>query len=126
MATKPKAAENDAVPQPPQTTPVAIHSGMADHSFTLQAIMELQKSVGELNSTLQSVRSSVESTKSKVDDLVNWKHKILGGAAVLAAVVATLGFLAGKVSDYVTFKSPNPTPAVSIAPQLPAPQQAPR
>lgn len=34
----------------PSTPP--LNYGAADHSFTLQAIMELQKSVGEMNATI--------------------------------------------------------------------------
>ena len=75
--------------------------------------MELQKSVGEMNANLQALKSSVDSTKTKVDDLVGWKNKILGGAAALVTVIAVLGFLIGKASDYVTFKQPTQQPMVA-------------
>ncbi len=78
--------------------------GSGDHSFTLQAIMELQKSVGEMNANLQAMKSSLDGVKAKVDDLVGWKHKILGGAAAIAAVIAVLAFILGKASEYLTFK----------------------
>ncbi len=68
--------------------------------------MELQKSVGEMNANLQSMKGSIESTKTKVDDLVGWKHKILGGAAALAAVIAALSFVLGKASEYIVIKQP--------------------
>ena len=101
---------------------------MPDHSFTLQMIMELQKSVGEINANLGQMKASIDSMKGKVDDLVGWKNKILGGAAVLAAVIGIGGYIVGKASDYVTFKNPpsvvapevikmqTPTPPVSAKP----------
>lgn len=103
-ATKPKA--EDLAPAVPQTTPVMPSYGHHDQSFTLQAIMELQSSFAEVRAELKNLRSSVDSTRSKVDDLVNWKNKILGGAIVLGVVGAALGFLASKASDYITIKTP--------------------
>lgn len=93
---------------------------MPGHDFTLQAIIELQKSIGEMNATLASTKSSVDALRTKVDELVAWKNKILGGAAVLAAVVAILGYLLGKASDYVTLKS-SPTAVTQQPSPLPQP-----
>lgn len=84
-----------------------------DHSFTLQAIMELQKSVGEMNANMQSMKSSIDGIKTKVDDLVGWKHKILGGAAAIAVVIAVLAFILGKASEYIVFKQPTQQPAAT-------------
>ncbi len=50
--------------------------------------MEMQKSLGEINASIQALNKTVDSTKSKVDNLVNWKNMIMGGAI-------TLGFLLG-------------------------------
>ena len=86
--------------------------GAHGYDYTLQAVMDLQKSVGEINATLTAVRSSVDGMKSKVDDLTALKNKVLGGAAVFMAVIAGVGYLAGKASEYVTFKPPSlPIPA---------------
>lgn len=68
--------------------------------------MEMQKSLGEINASIKSLSSAIDSIKSKVDDLTNWKNRILGGALVLGAVITVLGFLVGKFWDHVTFKSP--------------------
>lgn len=116
----------DEEPSPPQVAPPAIPSFSHDHSFTLQAIMELQKSVGEMNANLQNIKASVDGTKSKVDDLVGWKNKILGGAAVFGAVIAALAFILGKASDYVTFKQPVATQATVSAPPAAPTVQAPQ
>ena len=96
----------DEEPTSPQVPPPAIGTGLHDHSFTLQAIMELQKSVAEINTNLLNLKSSVDSTKSKVDDLVGWKNRIIGGAIVLGIVGTLLGFVISKAGDYVTLKPP--------------------
>ena len=54
----------------------------------IQALSAIQKSLGEINASLAALRTITEGTKAKVDDLVRWKHLILGGAI-------TLGFVLG-------------------------------
>ena len=71
----------------PQTTPRSIGYGHPEFQF-VQSIMEMQKSLGEINASIQALNKTVDSTKSKVDDLVNWKNMILGGAI-------TIGFFIG-------------------------------
>jgi hypothetical protein len=71
-----------------QTTPRTIGYGHPEYNF-VSAIMEMQKSLGEINASIQALNKTTESTKSKVDDLVNWKNMILGGAI-------TVGFLIGS------------------------------
>ncbi|KXJ63047.1 hypothetical protein AXY46_03250 [Achromobacter xylosoxidans] len=117
-----KAVYDDTPASIPQTTPTAVGFGSHDHSFTLQAIIDLKASMVELRTSFDAVKASVDSTKSKVDDLINWKNRILGGAVVLGVVSAFLGFVIAKGSDYVTFKqptaySPAPVVAPSAAPQ---------
>lgn len=121
-------AEAESVPQSPQSTPGAVGHGFTDHSFTLQAIMELQKSVGEMNANLVALKGSVDGMKGKVDDLINWKHKILGGAAVLGVLVSGAVFAIVKLSDYVTIKPPAtaqaPVPTTQPV-QIPPPNKGP-
>lgn len=99
-----KTTVDDTTPQVPQTEPDARGDYAGRHDFTLQVIMELQKTVVETNTRMVSVESSVNSLKTKIDDLVAWKHRILGGAAVLAVVIGAIGYVLGKASDYVTLK----------------------
>ncbi|MFZ6801954.1 hypothetical protein [Undibacterium sp. Di24W] len=110
MVTRPKKTPvaDDAPAYLPQTSPIQPLSGHGDHSFTLQAIMEMQKTLGELNSKFENLNSSVNSTKSKVEDLVTWKNKILGGAIALGIIGTLLGFLITKGWDYVSIKQPEP------------------
>jgi hypothetical protein len=105
----------ESVPSPAQTTPDH-RFGQPGHDFTLQVVVELQKTLGETNAHLKNLQGAVDGLKAKVDDLVGWKNKILGGVAALGAVIAVLGFLAGKASDYVTITAPAPAPAPAQAP----------
>lgn len=112
----PKKIEPESTPQLAQSTPYVVSHATGSHDFTLQAVMELQKSVGELNANMQGMKSSLDGVKAKVDDLVGWKNKILGGAAVFTVLIAVLSFLLGKASDYFVLKpiSAQPAPAVTV------------
>ena len=85
--------------------------------------METQRSIGEVKAAVDALRVSVESTKSKVDDLVNWKNRILGGVLVLGALISIVGFLVAKFSDYITITAPAPQvqPTVVSMPTQPPP-----
>lgn len=118
-----RPVDDDSEPQVPQSTPTSLGAyGQPSHDFTLQAVMELQKSVGEMNATLQTVKSSLDSVKTKVEDLVGWKHKIIGGAAVLIACGGFVGWALAKASDYVTVRIPTGAPVV-VAPVVPSAAQ---
>ena len=101
-----KPRDDETSPSPPQTAPISPSYGTHDHSFTLQAVMELQASFAEVKSDLKNLKSSIDGVKPKVDDLVNWKNRIIGGAIVLGAVCAILGVVVSKASDYITIKAP--------------------
>lgn len=130
MATrKPTSATQPSTAVTPEaveraSTPAGVMFGSGEHSFTLQAIMELQKSVGEMNANMSAMKSSLDGMKTKIDDLVGWKHKILGGAAAIAAVIAVLAFILGKASEYITLKQP-PAQTVINSEKISAPTPAP-
>lgn len=120
-AGRARRQDSESVPQIPQSTPFLGQYGQPNHDFTLQAVMEMQKTVGELNASVQALKGSVDGVKVKVDDLVSWKHKIIGGVAVLSIVATILGFLIAKASEYVTLKPGVVTSTVpSITPPSPA------
>lgn len=97
------ATPSESPAKPIVTPPYGSHQ---DHSFTLQAIMEMQKSIGELKAIITDNTSSITSMKSKIDGLVEWKNKILGGAIMLGAVIALASFVVTKFSDYITISTP--------------------
>lgn len=114
----------------PQTTPKTIGYGHPEYQF-VQAIMEMQKSIGEVKASVESLREAVNSTKSKVDTLVQWKNMIVGGAVVFGFVCSSLGFLFVKGWDYISFKNPAAQvqqmqapaqPVIQTPPQQEAPQ----
>jgi len=105
------STSNEAPVDIPQTTPKGIGYGHPEYQF-VQSVMELQKHLGEINASIKSLERSVDntnsrieclgdinaslktltqttdSTKSKVDDLIKWKHMILGGAAAIGFIAA--------------------------------------
>jgi hypothetical protein len=107
----PNTSKDDEVPASvPQTTPRSIGYGHPEFQF-VQSVMEMQKSLGEINASIQSLSKTIDSTKSKVDDLVNWKNMIFGGAI-------TIGFLLGlavtmvKLFEHVPVSLSYPTQAI--------------
>ena len=117
-------ADDDAPATVPQTTPTSIGYGHPEYHF-VQSISEMQKSLGEINSSIKTLDKSIESTKSKVDDLVKWKNMILGGAIVAGVLISGFAYLLSKVSEYVTFKAP-PTQTMQAPVAIqPSPPNAP-
>ena len=76
---------------------------MMDHSFTLQAIMELQKSVGQLTEAVNTTRSSLDKQGEhlgKIEEKISGiTHKLYAAGVVLAIGLAVGGFLLNKSWD---------------------------
>ncbi|MHB8173089.1 MAG: hypothetical protein ACYDFU_01335 [Nitrospirota bacterium] len=79
-----------AVPsQHPQTTPAAYPS--FDHSFTLQAVMEMQKALGKLE---QAVTTLTEETRTSKETLGKVSHKVYAAqvtVGVIGSIIAAVG-----------------------------------
>jgi predicted amino acid-binding ACT domain protein len=88
-STVPKDFANVAPPQ----------SVMLDHSFTLQAVMELQKSVSELATKTDRLIKDVEAQGAKID-VVRQQISFVKGAMW---VIGTLVALASIVAAYLRF-----------------------
>lgn len=100
-----QSAKEGDTPTPsstPQTTPKDIGFGHPEYHF-VQSIMEMQKSLGEINASIKDLNRSVDSTKAKVDDLVKWKHMVVGGAIVLGIFIGGIFTIGSKVFDHVSF-----------------------
>lgn len=100
-------------------SPPPIRNGGADHSFTLQAVMELKGSLGELTGTVKSLNASVEALSKKLDKmddkLSGVTHKLYAAGVVLAIALATGGFLVNKAWDMMAAQivakpAPQPPP----------------
>lgn len=89
--------------------------------------MEMQKTLGQLTTSVDALRNTIDGVKTKVEDLIGWKNKILGGVAVLGAVIALGGFFVGKFWDNISFKA-TPSAVPVVAPQIavPAPVAIPK
>lgn len=111
----PPADETPA--SPPQMPPPNIGRGHPEYHF-VESIMTMQKTLGQIDSSIQALTKSIDSTKTKVDALIEWKNRILGGVMVLGAVIALGGFLVSKFSSYVTIKAPESAAFSTQAPAL--------
>ena len=73
------------------------------HDFTLQTIMELQKSTGQLTTAVESLKESIDKQDKKVTKLEETvsgvTHKIYAATAVLVILVAIGGFIVNKAWD---------------------------
>lgn len=76
---------------PPPSTP------MLDHSFGLQAIMEMQKSLGQLNANVERLISDSKSHGDKIDAMRHQATFIKGGMAAsvffLTVIVGVASFI---------------------------------
>ncbi|TAL87487.1 MAG: hypothetical protein EPN46_03890 [Candidimonas sp.] len=103
--------------------------GAPGHDFTLQTIMELQKSVGALGATITSLTQSVAEHTTKVDRIEDhlqkkiedigdkvssMSHKIYAAGVVLAILVVIGGWMVNKSWELVSAIA---TPAIQQAVQ---------
>ena len=76
-----------------------------DHSFTLQLIMELQRSVGQVSESLAQIHrdtSRIESRLDKLDSsMSSVKTTITAAGIVLAIIIAISSFFVDKAWDSV-------------------------
>ena len=79
-----KAPEEASPEQYPVSPPPGYRAD--DHSWTLQTIMEIQKSIGALTQATTTLTDTVQAQGSKLDKI---SHRIYG----LFAILAALGFL---------------------------------
>jgi hypothetical protein len=106
--------------------PTNIGRGHPEYHF-VQSILELQKTIVEtkvavesINISIGTLKDDVKSIKTKVEDLVSWRNKILGGALTLGFLL-TFGFGVAKLLDGVpiNFGVKNVSPAEVLLPTAP-------
>lgn len=102
-ASTKQSSQSMSNPDMPMSSPAQSHN----YDYTLQAVMDMRQSMGEFKASIDSMNLTMQGTKAKVDDLVNWKNRILGGAIVLGTICALLGFVVSKFSNYITISAPS-------------------
>ena len=114
MAARKTPSTPEIVPAAAVGTEPAPYSGHHDHSFTLQAVMELQKSVGSLDAALRANTAAIEKLDARMDRMadrmdarignVEYKlsgitKKIYAATVILAILVAVGAFVVDKAWD---------------------------
>jgi hypothetical protein len=94
--------DNNKPPQSLASVPPHISTPMLDHGFTLQTVMELQKSVGALGAKTDRLIMDVQDHGNTLKD-VNGKMSFVRGAmrvvgSLVAIAIAIGGLLLGAVS----------------------------
>lgn len=97
-------SNQDTTPAAPQAgTPSPVFSGHQDHSFTLQAVMEMQKSLGQLTGEITALTNSVDKLDTKVskldEKLSGVTHKVYAAGVVISILVLVGGFFVNKAWD---------------------------
>lgn len=71
---------------------------MTDYSFTLQAIMELQKTMGGLSEAVNGLKDRTEKQGEKLDKI---SHRIYAAGVVITVAVPILAFLANWLAPII-------------------------
>jgi len=94
-----KNATGSVPTQSPQTTPQDYI--LPDHSFTLQSIMEMQKSLGQLTQAVTTLTEESKKNSTKLDGI---SHKIYAAEVVVSLLVLIGGgvfYLFWKIWDTI-------------------------
>src|SRR2546425_492681 len=92
-----KERRQDSVPGSlPEGTPSSYPG--SDYSFTLQSVMEMQKSVGQL---IQAVTTLTETSKKHDEKIDKISHRVYAASVVIAIFTAIGAFLLNKIADAV-------------------------
>lgn len=78
----------------PTSMPSSVPSPNVDHSFTLQAVMEMQKSIGALDASVKSLTEATSALRASVTDVKDKVSKI-EKTIYAAGVVLVIGLAAG-------------------------------
>jgi len=96
----------------PETTPPAYPS--SDYSFTLQAIMEMQKTLGQLTQAVTTLTEESKKHREKIDDM---SHKIYAAKIslwivgfVLTAVGGIVAFFLNRIWEIIPLIPTKPHP----------------
>lgn len=71
---------------------------MTDYSLTLQAVMELQKTVGGLTEAVNGLKDRVEKQGEKLERI---SHRVYAAGVVITILVPILAFLANWLAPFI-------------------------
>ena len=95
----------EVTPPPTQGNPAAVPLGVQDHSFHAQAIYDINKQVGKLETGLENVEKRLEKAETKLEAIhldVHGAKKIAWAFGAILSVMGTLGLLLlNKILDLV-------------------------
>lgn len=103
----PKTQGTAATPDAPVQPAAGSYRHILDQDVAITMLMQLQSSVAEVKTALAGVKGSVDQVTDKVDHLIQWKNRIIGGAIVLGVVATLLGFMIEHFSSYITITTPS-------------------
>jgi len=102
---KSRAPRPDTTPDDYATTPRGVPLSALDHSFVLQSIMEVQKSIGQLNANVTTLIEQSRDHSRKIEDACKDIHAAKKVLYALGAVFTALGgigvFFLNKIWDAV-------------------------
>ena len=98
MANKEEPDRENTHESPPTELPQTPPPQPVDWSWSLQSIMELQKTVGALSKSVETLAAQAEKHDRKLDQI---SHRIYAAVAVLAVVGGVLAWILNAASDEV-------------------------
>jgi len=87
------------------------------HSFILQSVMEMQKTLGSLDKAVETLAASSEKQSNKIDDFNNRIHqiekRIYAAGAILLLLSGILSLLGPKLLDLLSRLMTTPAPPIA-------------
>ena len=81
----------------PPTSPLAYPG--SEHSWTLQTVFELQKTVGQLTQAVTTLTEQQKGFSTKLDKI---SHQVYAALVILILIGAVIGFFSKSINDYIT------------------------
>ena len=98
MEVDERSGRREKAESPPDEFPETPPPQLTDWSWTLQMLVELQRTVGELSQSVETLTRQSREHDKKLDRI---SHRIYAAVAVLTILGATLLWLLNAVSDEI-------------------------
>ena len=123
MATKRSEPRQERTEPADKPETIGYGPGQADHSFTPQAVMAVQRDLGAVMSKLDRAISDIGTQGDKIDQLRHQVSFVRGAIFVVAGIVALTGYLLSNhlTSVIADFLTRQPSAVTHPATQQPPP-----